>query len=271
MLDLAIIGSGPAALTAAIYAVRGGLSVEVFEREKFGGALTEISHISNFPGFDGKGEDLAETLKHQAISAGAKLSFGTCSSLSPLTIDDEEISARAVLIATGSEPRPLDFRLDIPVSYCALCDGSLYRGKKIAVVGGGNSAVGESLYLADIVSSLTLFSRSTLKADAVFINNLKSKKNVKILENHSVKKSDFDGFDGVFVFIGKRPATSFIDLSLLDENGYIETKDYMTKTRGIFAAGDVRSGSLKQAISAAADGAAASIKILEYLKSAKNS
>lgn len=267
MLDLAIIGSGPAALTAAIYAARLGLSVEVFEKSAFGGALPQISHLSNFPGFDGKGEDFAKSLKSQAESFGAKISFGACTSVSPLEIDGESLDARAVLIATGSEPRPLDFEPSVPVSYCALCDGPLYKDKNILVIGGGNSAVGESLYLARLAKNLTLATHSDLKADPVFVNNLKKENNVTIMENVKVDESLTNKFDAVFVFIGKRPATSFIDKSLLNDEGYVVTdKNYQTKEKNIFAAGDVRSGSVKQAISAAAEGAEAAISIANFLK-----
>ena len=278
MLDLLIIGSGPAGMTAALYSARAGLSVEVIEKSSYGGALTEISHLANFPGYDGgKGADLADILRSQVIAAGAKISFGACESIKSsenalsVVIDSEPRLARSVLVATGSEPIPLDFTPSAPVSYCALCDAPLYRGKSIAVIGGGNSAVGESIHLSGIVSSLTLFSRSCLKADAAFVSELKKKQNVKIIENHTPSADDLSDFDGIFVFIGKRPATSFLDSSLLDENSYIKTENYMTSLPGLFAAGDVRSGSVKQAITAAADGAAASIAISAYLKSPQTS
>lgn len=266
MYDLAIIGSGPAALTAAIYAVRAGLRVGVFERSNFGGALVEISHIANFPGFDGEGKDLSEKLVTQAKAAGVEFSYGTCSSLRPLMIDGEEVDARAVLVATGSEPIHLSVPTSAPVSYCALCDGDLYKGKKVLVVGGGNSAVSEAIHLSKIAKTVTILSHSFLKAQEVLIREARALSNIEIIENTEPTTEFLNSFDGVFVLIGKRPASSLFPPHLLDESGYIKTDSgYMTGEPGIFAAGDVRSGSVKQAITAAADGAAAGIKISEFL------
>jgi thioredoxin reductase (NADPH) len=267
MIDLAVIGSGPAALTAGLYAARLGLSVKVFERNKIGGALTEISHLANFPGFDGAGADFAENLRHQVEQAGAKIEYGTCESIDPLTIDEEKVKARAIIIATGSEPRPLDVPTKTPISYCALCDAPLYKGKNIIVIGGGNSAVGETLHLAGIAKHVTLISHSKLKADSVFIKQLKALKNVEIKENFDVTTEILDAADGVFVFIGKRPATNFLPKKILDQNGYIVTDDNnCTAIKNVFAAGDVRAGTLKQAVSAAADGAAAAVAAAHSLK-----
>lgn len=266
MLDLAIIGSGPAALTAALYAARAGLKTEVFEKNRFGGALPDISHLANFPGFDGEGKDLGEKLVAQAKSAGAKISYGTCTSLSPLIIDDEKIEAKAILIATGSAPRTLEVETTSPVSYCVLCDGTLYKEKNVCIVGGGNSAIGEAVHLAKIAKSVTIISHSCLKAQPALIAELKSFENVKILEDTEPTSELLDSFDGVFVLIGKCPATSFVPKDLLDNSGFIKTDDnFMTKTPGIFAAGDVRSGSIKQAVTAAAEGASAALAIADFL------
>lgn len=271
MLDLAIIGSGPAALTAAIYMVRAGFNVEVFEKSKIGGALTEISKIENFPGFVGAGQELANNLKKQCEDSGVKISYGEVTEISKnnnfeLMIDDEKVEAKTVLVATGSEPIKLDFDAEIPTSYCALCDGPLYAQKNIAVVGGGNSAVQESIYLAKIVKTLTLFAKHDLTAEPHIIQNLKKHNNVSIKHNIEIKKHDIEKFDAVFVFIGRRPATSFLPKEILNKKGYIKTSEYMTKIPGLFAAGDVREDSVKQAITAAGEGAAAAIKITDFLK-----
>lgn len=267
MLDLAIIGSGPAALTAALYARRSGLSVEIFEATSFGGALQEISHLANFPGFDGTGKELSEKLIAQVKSAGAQFSYGTCTSVQPLVIDGEEKLARAVLIATGSIPKTLSLPTTKPVSYCVLCDGSLYAGKNVLVIGGGNSAIGEAASLAKIAASVTVVSHSPLKAEESLILELKSHKNVKILESTEPTTLPLDSFDGIFVLIGKAPASDFMPASALDESGYIITdSDFQTRVPGVFAAGDVRASSLKQAIIAAGEGAAASVSIENFLK-----
>ena len=272
VLDLAIIGSGPAALTAAIYAARAGFNVEVFEKAKIGGALIEIDHIENYPGFLGSGQELANNLKEQAVLAGAKISYGTCKNVSregeniKLTIDGEELTVRAALVATGSEPKTLVLNTTTPVSYCALCDAPLYKGKNIAVIGGGNSAIQEALYLSEIVNQIVLYSHSGLKADAYLLDKIKERGNIEIHENAMPTDDELNKVDGIFVFIGKRPATSFLPGEILDEKGYIKTHNYASEIAGIFAAGDVRADSIKQAITAAADGAAAALEIVKYLK-----
>jgi len=295
MIDLAVIGSGPAALSAAIYAARAGLSVEVFEKGAVGGALPQIAYIENYPGFTGAGSDLAAILKQQALDCGARIRFGEARSiLSPrpsrpssrgsganprqqppecanidllLQIDDElPIECRAVLVATGSEPRPLELDTKAPVSYCAICDGALYKGKNIAVIGGGNSAIQESLHLASLVGTITVYSHSALKAEPYLIDKLARLKNVTIKEKHDLTAAELDDYDGVFVFIGKRPATTFLPKEVLDKDGYVKTKDYQTTVSGLFAAGDVRKDSIKQVVTAAADGAAAALKIIDFLK-----
>ena len=268
MIDVAIIGSGPAALTAAIYSARSGLKTVVYEKSKFGGLLSEIPHIANFPGYDGTGAELANTLKKQAESAGATIEYGECTAIYPdLIIDEEKISARAILIATGTEPKPLDIPTTTPVSYCALCDGPLYKGKNVLVIGGGNSAFSEALYLSDLAANLTIANRSHFRAEASLIDKVSAKHNVALIEDANIDQSFLDSFDAVFVYIGKHPATSFVPTDILGSDGLIITdSDFATTIPGVFAAGDVRSGSIKQAITAAAEGAAAAISVVDYLK-----
>lgn len=286
-LDLAIIGGGPAALSAALYAARAGVKTKVFERSGVGGALAEISDLSNYPGFAGLGPDLAEQMRGQAVQAGAEIVYGECQKLwrhtdcFELTIDDAPVLAKKVLVATGSTPKKLSFTPRPPVSYCALCDGDLVKGKHVAVVGGANSAVQESLYLAGLAKDLTIITHSHLKADPYLLQRLDEARkthDIKILEDTDATPELLDEFDHVFVFIGKLPATDFLhpladsllsDPPLLDSAGYIITVPdplsghltHATVIPGLYAAGDVRSGSLKQVVSAAADGAAAAVEI----------
>lgn len=267
MLDLAIIGSGPAALTAGLYAARAGLSVKIYEKNRYGGALPDISHLANFPGFDGKGKDFADKLISQVKNAGVELSYGLCSSVDPLIIDGEEVLCRAVLVATGSEPRQLSLPTSKTISYCVLCDGDLYKEKNVLVIGGGNSAIGESISLSKIAKTVTIVSHSPLKAQDALINELKRAKNVAIYENTDPRTVNFDQFDGIFVLIGKVPATRFMPEGTIDADGYIMTDEkYLSKISPVFAAGDVRAGSMKQAISASAEGAAAANAIIKFLK-----
>lgn len=302
-IDLAIIGGGPAALSAALYAARAGLGVKVFERAGLGGALSEISHLSNYPGFDGTGPALAEAMRTQATAAGAEIAYGECQKLwryadhFELIIDGDPVRARRVLVATGSTPKKLAFTPRPPVSYCALCDGDLVKGKHVAVIGGANSAVQESLYLVNLAADLTIITHSRLKADAYLqrrLAELQTSHPIKVLEDTEPTPELLDTFDHIFVFIGKRPATDFLrplanslleSQSLLDPAGYLLTPSpntpspntslgasgqksldpaapsHATVVPGLYAAGDVRSGSIKQVVIAAADGAAAAIEI----------
>jgi len=279
MFDLTIIGSGPAALTAAIYAARAGLNTTVYEKRNYGGILAEIPLIENYPGFIGAGSQLAEQMRQQAERTGAKIDYGECLEIKQLEdnlvikIEGQAVQSKAVLVATGSDPRPLDFSLSIPTSYCALCDGPLARGKNVVVVGGANSAVQEALYLANLAQSVTIITHSQLKADTRLINELNKDARIKVQENLEPTPELLNQFDHAFVYIGKTPATHFLERNLLDQSGYVicDNKLYphQTKLSGLFAAGDVRAGSIKQVVTAAGDGAAAAIEISQYLHAKK--
>lgn len=336
--ELVIIGGGPAALTAAIYAGRAGIETIVYEKEKIGGTLTEISEISNYPGFLGPGMELANSMRQQAKASGAKIEYGECTelTLSPacatkikatvphfadnssrssvvdttavdanfyLTVDAEPVAAQTVIIATGSASRPLDLSLTVPVSYCAVCDGALARDRRVAVVGGGNSAFQESLYLAGLVRELTLITHSQAKADPWLQTRLSRLPNVTIRENLEPTSGYLNQFDHVFVYIGKRPATTLLQKlnqsfktqsndskkpptsttdrspkssictagtsSLLNEAGYIITQNSRTIVPGLFAAGDVCADTVQQVVTAAAAGAEAALSVVNFLKSGR--
>lgn len=300
MLDVAIIGGGPAALTAALYLARAGRTVKVFERREFGGELNQTAQIVNYPGYSGAGRELGQKFRDQAKAAGAELEYGECSKIEPtdvgfaLTIDDAMVSARGVLVATGSEPKPLGFEITPPVSYCALCDGDFARDKHAAVIGGGNAAAEEALYLAPIVKDLDLITHSALKADALLRRELERQSNITIHEQLEPTRELLDTYDYVFVFIGKTPSTACLqglaeqtlihkqskllefdvtkELDLFDDAGFVKTgvakhaHPHETAIPGIFAAGDVRSGMLRQVVSAAGDGAAAAVELNQFLK-----
>ncbi len=288
-LDLVIIGSGPAALSAAIYATRAGLQVKVFERKNIGGTLPEIPQITNYPGFVGTGQALAEAMRSQAITSGAVIDYGECTEIQHsargfrLTIDGEAVSARTVLIATGSDPRPLPFVIQPPVSYCALCDGDLVQGLEVAVVGGANSAVQESFYLAGLAKSVTIISHSPLKADRALQDRLVDYPNIHVQASTEPTPALLNHYDRVFVFIGKTPATaclrelaalSLSETPLLDPAGYVVTLPstdfpHQTIIPGLFAAGDVRVGATRQVVTAAGDGAMAAIEISDWLATAR--
>lgn len=309
--NLVIIGGGPAALTAALYAARAGIEVQVYERANFGGLLGEISQLDNYPGFTGLGSDLAIAMRRQAETAGARIEYGECTAVHPLmdgratgevivaggtdadtngrmagqarfelVIDGAAVRAGAVLVATGAEPKHLPFTVTPPVSYCALCDGALAKGQNVVVVGGANSAAHEALYLANLARSVTLITHSALKADAAYSARLANTSNIKIIENREPNPEFLNQFAYVFVAIGRTPATNFLrNLPILNPNGYILTGKtvfadqaspsgfaHMSALPGLFAAGDVREGSVRQIVSAAGDGAAAAIEISEWLR-----
>lgn len=314
VLDVVIIGGGPAGLAAALYLARAGLAAKVFDRAGFGGELGQIAKIDNYPGFTGAGPDLAAKMRAQAEEAGVAFAYGECQKATRakgadgakgaidtnvgarwrVKIDDENILTRSVLIATGSEPRQLKLNLDPPVSYCALCDGELAKGQNVAVIGGANSAAQEALYLAPLVKQLTLITHSKLKADPVLQKQLAKSKNIQILENTEPTKAMLDNFDRIFVAIGRMPATKFLknlqrerttkkdwkilqievvqQYNLFDEDGYLLTggkksrPDHETVIKGIFAAGDVRSGVEKQVAVAVGDGVTAAIEIMRELR-----
>lgn len=284
-IDVAILGAGPAGLSAGIYLARANYKCTVFSSGAVGGALQEISKISNYPGFVGAGPELAKAMTEQAKAAGASIEYGKCSEVRidgvdgsargfVLTIDDHEIFARAVLVASGSEPKTLDFEPHKPVSYCALCDGDLTKGKNIAVIGGGNSAVQEALYLAKLAKKVTIISHSNLKAEEYLREKADKVENIEIREGVEPAVELLDQFDQIFVYIGKRPASRYlegINGQILDEQGYVLTgngqRAHETAQSGLFAAGDVRAGLIHQVVTAAGDGATAAIEIIDFLKS----
>lgn len=280
MCDLAIIGGGVAALSAALYAARAGIDVIVYEKADFGGVLSQIPKLENYPGYVGPGLDLAESMRSQAAAAGAKLEYGECTGLLhtedhfELIIDGETVTAHAVLVATGSQPKTLDFTLAAPVSYCALCDGPLVQGKHVAVVGGANSAAQEALHIAQLAKDVTVITHSQMRADQELLDRLRQQDNVQVIENVEPTPENLSSYDYIFVYIGKTPATGFLDRKILDSYGYVITdtsssSPHQTITPGLFAAGDVRQNAVKQVVTAAADGAAAAIEIGNFLRSIK--
>ncbi|MDR1032973.1 MAG: FAD-dependent oxidoreductase [Candidatus Nomurabacteria bacterium] len=299
MKELVIIGSGPAALSAAIYAARESIDTTVYEQSTFGGQVATISRIDNYPGFpDGiDGEELMERMQSQAEKLGAKLEYGEVTELKPtpsktvlVTVDGEEVEARAVLVASGWTYSTMDIPGEAEyknrgVHYCATCDGPFYKEKKVIVIGGGNSAAQEAIFLSKFASSVEILARSTFKADAVLQNKV-AKHGIAVHESTqilevlgdsknvtSLKVEDDDGehevtADGVFVFVGIRPSNGFVAGTgiELDATGYIKTDGgYQTALPGVFAAGDIRSGSTKQIVTAAGEGAAAAKVVGKYL------
>ncbi|MDR2336883.1 MAG: FAD-dependent oxidoreductase [Candidatus Nomurabacteria bacterium] len=319
MLDLIIIGSGPAALSAAIYVAREHMETVVFERKTVGGLLAGIDKIENYTGFvAGSGAELAKVMRTQAEHFGAKIKYGEVTEVKKrgevfeLTVDGESVKARAVLVATGSEPAKLGIDgEDLKgISYCATCDGAFFDGKTVAVIGGANSAVQEALFLLKFVKKVFLISHSAIKSSETLKKQLKEAvkaQKIEVLENIEPKRFVSDGemttekqraqaktatnvehkpcvarvivedkgkerevkIDGAFIFVGHRPATTFLagtDVELSEKGAIVTDGNLMTKVAGLFAAGSVRAGAVDQVITVAGDGAAAAVSIRKYLQ-----
>lgn len=300
--DTIMIGAGPSALAAAIYTTREDIDTILYEKATIGGlaAITDI--VDNYPGFpEGiEGLKLAGFLEKQAERFGAHIDFGDVSAIRTegkykiVTVDGQDVKAKTVLIATGSDYK----KIGVPgekefygrgVHYCATCDGAFYRDKKLAVVGGGNSALQETLFLTRYASHIDLLVRSTIKASDVLQQELQKYidegkltvhlstttdeivategrvSSLKVTENGTAGEIVVDG---VFVFVGLLPNTGFLADSgvELDEVGLVKTNEHMeTSVEGVFASGDVRSGATMQIASAVGEGASAALAIREYL------
>lgn len=300
--DVIMIGAGPANLAAAVYTTREDIETVLYEKGVIGGLAAITDWVDNYPGFvDGvAGLKLAEQLQGQAERFGARIEFGEVSAIRDKG-DYKEVEttegvkkARAVLIGTGSDYK----KLGIPgeaeyygrgVHYCATCDGAFYRERKLVVVGGGNSAVQEALFLTRFATHIDLLVRSELRASEVLQKELANMSDkitvhldtttdeivadengqvVKVVATQNGQRVEF-ATDGVFVFIGLKPNTGFLKDSdvELDEIGLIKTNANLeTSMPGVFAAGDVRSGATMQIASAVGEGATAALKLREYLE-----
>ena len=292
IFDMIVVGGGPAGYAAALYAARAGLSVAVLEKLSAGGQMALTDSIDNYPGFDEgvDGFSLGEKMQMGAERFGAVTELAEVYSMDlkaePKVLETSEgtFHGRTVVIATGAGPR----ELGIPgeqnrAHYCAACDGMRYRGKTVAVIGGGNSAVGDALQLARIAKKVyVIHRRDSLRAEKIHQDSLLSAENVEILWNSAPVEVSESGVliedvrtgektlvecDGIFVSIGRKPATALVAGQLeLDKAGYI-VADETTKTNipGVFAAGDVRTKALRQVVTAVADGAMAVHFAQEYL------
>ncbi|MBR0480228.1 thioredoxin-disulfide reductase [Candidatus Saccharibacteria bacterium] len=298
--DIAIIGAGAAGLTAAIYAVRAGKKTAVFEKLVAGGQIVNTPKISNYPGTPGiSGAAWSQALEKQASDLGAEMIYDEVLQLEQvdngfkLSTEDESYTARTVIVATGLNER----KMEVPgeakfigrgVSFCATCDGSFYKDKTVAVVGGGNTALSDALYLSDLAKKVYLVHRRTeFRGEFALQEKIKTHKNVelvlgympievvgdkhvtglKIREREGTLEKTL-GVDGIFVAVGKIPSNQLIaDLVELDEAGYAITDDRCsTKTPGLFVAGDGRVKELRQLVTATADGAISASSASEYLQ-----
>lgn len=298
MYDIVVIGAGVAGLTAAIYARRAAKKVLVLEGQVYGGQIINALDIENYPAEAHiSGFDLAKKMYQQAESLGAEVKFEKVvrakreDGAFVVETDENKYKAGAIIIATGSENRKLGLKNEDElvgkgVSYCATCDGAFYKGKKVAVVGGGNTALGDALYLADIAEKVYLIRRrDEFRGDKSTAARIESKGNIEIVNNSSVTGlnagdklesidvTSKDGevrvieVDGLFVAIGRVPATGiFAELVETDAAGHIVAgEDCHTSVEGVFAAGDNRTKNVRQLTTAVADGTVAATEAVRYL------
>jgi thioredoxin reductase (NADPH) len=302
--DVIMVGAGPAALSAAIYTTREDIETLLFERGVVGGLAAITDWVDNYPGFPKglAGLELADDLRLQAERFGAKIELGEVTKIidegkyKRLETTSGDMLAKAVLIATGSDYK----KVGVPgeqeyyahgVHYCATCDGAFYRDKRLVVVGGGNSAVQEAMFLTRFASHIDMLVRSDhLRASEILQHELVEKHKDKITVNFNITTDEIVGedgkvtkvlgsntttgekmdflTDGVFVFVGLKPNTEFLQHSdiTLDEIGFVKSDALLqTSMPGVFVAGDVHSGATMQIASATGEGATAALRIREYL------
>jgi thioredoxin reductase (NADPH) len=303
--DLVIIGGGPAGLSAGLYAARAKLNTVLLEKTLAGGQIMSTGFVENYPGVKKvSGMELAQTMEEQAKSFGLHIELCEVRDIIKeenyfhINTDCKTFKTYAVILTTGVKPR----KLNVPgekeyrgkgVSYCAICDGFFYNGKHVAVIGGGNSAVEEALYLTKYAEKVTVIHRrDQLRAQKTFQDRAFAEPKIDFIWNAGVKEitagedgfvngiklvdlstgeTRFEPFDGIFVYIGTDPNLFVCDLGFLtDESGFILTDIRMrTSIDGIFAAGDVRSKELRQIVTAVSDGAIAAISAEEYIEQKK--
>jgi len=304
LYDLLIIGGGPAGLAAGIYAGRSGLKAAIIERGAVGGNIFQTAEIANYPGgvYGESGAEFSARMEAHATQFAVELIHGEASLINLLgaekdvTVGDRALRGRTILLATGSVPVKLGVpgeaeHCGLGVSYCAVCDGPFFSGRDVFVVGGGDSAVEEAMFLAKFARHVTVIHRrDAFRAAKSIVERARATENISFLLDTVVKEIGGSGLltrltlenvktgetqvidanagenFGVFIFAGMRPSTELFGSELATEDGYILTDERMrTNIPGVFAAGDVRSKTLRQVVTATADGAIAAIEAEKYI------
>ncbi len=296
MYDIIIVGCGPAGMTAALYALRAGKKVLIFEAKTYGGQILKASIVENYPGVETtNGYDLATKMYEQIIRIGAEVKYEMVKKITKdreVMTDSGTYKAKAIILATGSENRRLNIPNEVEyigrgVSYCAACDGHFFKGKDVAVVGGGNTALEDTNYLASMCNKVYLIHRSeSFKGDESLVGEVKLDSNVEIIMNSSVvgitgdevlnritikdKEDNIRNIDisGLFIAVGQQPKNElFADVVELDEKGYIKAIDEVhTTCPFIYVAGDTRAKELRQLTTAVADGSLAATVAIREIK-----
>lgn len=296
MYDCIIIGAGPAGLTAAIYLLRENKKIKIIEKETIGGKITSSARVDNYPGFKSiSGSELANKLFEQVTNLGGEIDIEEFQKINndkikEVITDEGTYQTKSIIIATGTYFNTLkiadeDKFLGNGISFCTVCDGAFYKDKVVAVVGGGNTAIINAIYLSTLAKKVYLIVREdTIRGEKVNIDELLTKENIEIIYNSEVTKYLGDtsikgiviknkdntkelAVDGIFLAIGQVPETKKVNNLLnLDKYNYIEAKeDCQTNITGIFAAGDVRSKKVRQLTTATNDGTIAALNVINYL------
>ncbi len=300
MYDITIIGAGPAGLTAAIYALRADKKVLLLEKESFGGQITYSPRVENYPSqLAISGNELAQMMLEQVMEHGADIELAEVNGIKAaedgytVNTDNGDFSTKTVIIATGSKHRQLGLEgenelVGEGVSYCAVCDGAFYNGKKVAVIGGGNTALQDAVLLSDICTEVTVVQNlAFMTGESKLVSKLEAKDNVNFIFNTIVTElmSNESGLtaikilntetnvaasldvDGIFVAIGQKPENEpFSNVATLNDYGYIVSdENCLTAIKGVFVAGDCRTKSIRQITTATADGAVAALAACRYL------
>ena len=297
MYDIIIIGGGPAGLSAAIYTARALKKTLIIEEANFGGQITQALEVENYPGYESiSGMELGEKMYNQATHLGAESIYGSVTKITKekdlfqVTARGKVYQSKVVIYGAGASPRKLgieeDKYLGSGLSYCATCDGAFFKGKTVCVVGGGNTAVDDAIYLSNICEKVYLIHRrDTFRAEPIKVNTLKERKNIEFITNAKVleiqgenkvekivlskeNKEESIATDGVFVAIGHVPNTDLVkELVPLNDNGYVITNHELeTSLPGFYAVGDVREKLIRQVTTATSDGTIAAMSACEYLE-----
>lgn len=303
MYDIIIIGAGPAGLTAAIYGSIARKKVLVLEKEVYGGQILKANKIKNYPGFEEiSGYEYATKLYNQAKSLNAEIKIEEVQKIinnndyKEVKTNKNTYKTKSIIIATGAQNRKLNLvneekLIGKGISYCATCDGVFFKDKEIAIIGGGNKAIDDALYLSDFVKKLHLIYRQKeFKTDSINLENLKAKENVNFILNNNIisvngnerlesitikdndtKEEKTLNIDGLFIAIGYIPVSSICEnLIDIDEKGYIVANENCnTNIDGIFVAGDIRIKEIRQLTTACSDGTVAALKACKYLNKVK--
>lgn len=289
MFDTIIVGMGPAGMSAGIYAKRSGLKTLILEKKSPGGLINITNLVDNYLGFDNiTGPDLAFKMFEHVKNNEVEYKIEEVTKIKKenntfiIETNKSKYESKTVILAGGRQPRKIALEENLKklsISRCSICDAPLYKNKTVLVLGGGNSAFEEGIYLSDFASELTIVTRNNIKADKELVEEAKKRNNIKIIENEEITNiEELDGkykislkgqeiiTDGLFSYIGYTPSTEYLsNLGILEENGYIEVENTCTKLPGLYACGDIIKKEVYQIITASSEGAEAALKAKKFI------